>query len=118
MRDDTTAHHIAVEDLGVATETHHTLLDTCATRVVDTDAGYTHAQGEIHHLADLLGKHFTQAPTKDRKILREEADRSPINRPMTGNHPITQRPAPLHPKNRGAMNRKRVKFHKRTWIEQ
>ena len=54
LGDYTRGQDVALEDLGVASQGVDTFLNTCTTRVIDTDHGSTHLHGHIHHLADLL----------------------------------------------------------------
>jgi len=86
--DHATAEHVPVEDLGVAAEAHHALLDPSPARVVDADTGHTHPQRQIHHLADFLCKDLAQAAAENGEILREDADRAPLDGAVTSDHAV------------------------------
>jgi hypothetical protein len=93
-------------------------LDARATGVIQADARYTHAQRQIHHLADLLGEHLAQRPAEHRKILREQADRPTVDCAMAGDYAIAERPALLHAEGAGAVNRKGIQLNEGVGIEQ
>ena len=56
LRDDTRRERVAKENVGVATQREHALLNARATRVVETDHRRAIAHGEVHDLADLLSE--------------------------------------------------------------
>ena len=54
LRDDARSHDVTLEDVGITGKSVDALLNTCAARVVETDAGSAVVHGHIHDLADLV----------------------------------------------------------------
>src|SRR5665648_806437 len=69
LGDDARRRDVAPEDLGELGECRDTLLDPCAAAVQDPDQRHACAQGEIHHLGDLLAVRLTERATEDREVL-------------------------------------------------
>src|SRR4029450_2146147 len=68
LRDDARAHDVALEDVGVAREADHTLLDARAARVVEPDDRSPDLQRQVHDLHDLLGERALEAGAEDGEV--------------------------------------------------
>ena len=79
LRDDAGGAHVAAEDLAVALEAGDAFLDAGAAAVVDADDRHAGLQRQVHDLADLLGRDLGDAAADDREVLREDADRPPLD---------------------------------------
>ena len=58
LRNNPGSQDITLEDFCITGQGVDTFLDTCATRVVQTDNGSTHLHGLIHYFTDLHGQCF------------------------------------------------------------
>ena len=81
---------VAQEDVGVAAQADHTLLDASAARIVQADDRRTRLEGEVHDLDDLFGVRLRQRTAEDGEILAEYVDGPAVNRAVAGDHAITQ----------------------------
>ena len=80
LRNDARCLRVAVEDAAVARECIDCLLDACAARIVDADAGCPHLHGEVHDLPDLMCVLFAKRAALDREVLCECVDETAVNR--------------------------------------
>ena len=67
---------VAQEDVRVAAEGGHSLLDARAPGVVEADHRGAHLHREVHDLADLLGVGLGEAAAEDREVLGEDGRRA------------------------------------------
>ena len=54
LRDHTRCHHVAVKNIGIATQRAYTFLDACTAGVVETNDRCTVFHGKVHDLADFF----------------------------------------------------------------
>ena len=66
LRDDAAGERVAQEDIGVAGEREHALLDARAAGIVQADDGRAGLQREVHDLADLLRVGFGERAAEAR----------------------------------------------------
>ena len=118
LRDHSRALDVPPEDLGVAGERDHALLDPSAPGVVDPDQGAAELRGEIHDLADLLGEDLAQGTSENREVLREGKHFPAEDRSVSGDNGIPVGTALEHSEARLAMSDVAVELEERTRIEQ
>ena len=82
--------HVAEEDVGVAAQADHALLDAGAAGVVDADERAAHLHREVHDLDDLLGEDLAQAAAEDGEVLAEEEDLAAVDRAVAGDDAVAQ----------------------------
>ncbi len=118
LRDHAGGHDVAPEDLGVASERDHALLDARPARVVDPDHGAAEAQGEIHDLADLLRVGLAERAAEDREVLREHEDLAAVHRAVAGDDAVAVGTPLGEPEVRAAVLHERVELDEGGRIEQ
>src|SRR6185437_6155175 len=96
LRDHPGGLHVAVEDVAVQPQRHHTLLDPGAAALVDPDQRTAVLQGEVLHFDDLLAVHLTERATEHRDVLAEHADRTAVHGAVAGDHAVAVRAALGH----------------------
>ena len=89
LRDYAGGHHIALEDVGIATEGRHAFLDAGAARVVETDHRRADLHGVIHDLADLLGVGFGKCAAKHGEVLGEDEHHAAVDGAVAGDDTVT-----------------------------
>jgi len=82
--------HVPEEDVGVAAEGGHALLNPGAAGVVEADHRRPVPEREIHDLADLLGKGLGERAAEDREILGEDIYEPPVNPAVAGHDAVAQ----------------------------
>ena len=117
LRDHTTRRHVAIEDLRVSRQRDDALLDTRATRVIDTDARTAGAQREIHDLGDLLREHLAERAAEHGRVMAEHEDLPASDRSPAGDHPVTADPPIVHIEVGRAVEREHVELGERASIE-
>ena len=70
---------VAQEDVRVAGEALHALLDARAARVVEADDRRAHAGGQVHDLADLLRVGAGERAAEDGEVLGEDEDLAAVD---------------------------------------
>src|SRR5207302_9758469 len=118
LGDDARALDVAPEDLRVAGEGDHALLNSRTARVVDPDHRTTELQGQVHHLANLLGEDLAQGPAEDGEVLGKDEDLPAEDRPVAGDDGVAVRPPFQHPEVRFAVADVAVELDERAGIEQ
>ena len=118
LRHHAAGHGVAQEDVGIAAQGDHTFLDAGTTGIIQADHGSTDLQRVVEQLDDLLGVHFAQRATKDRKVLRKHTDRASMDRSEPCDHAITKGALFLQTEPRGPVARQHIQFGERTGVEQ
>src|SRR4029079_693145 len=85
----TRSHSISKENVTVAIKTHDTFLNSCPSRIQDTDKGSTNLDRMTHQLQYFSSSHFTQRSTEYCKIISIYEDLSAINSPKACNDAIS-----------------------------
>jgi len=88
LRDNPGVLGVAPEDFGISAQAANTFLDARPTGVNQANNGSAVAHRQVHHLADLVGLHFTQRTALDSKILGIDVHRPPINPAKASDHAI------------------------------
>ena len=118
LRHHARGHHVAQEDVGVAGQRHHALLDARAARIVEPDHRASGLHRQVHHLADLLGERARKAAAENREILRENADLAPLDRAVAGDHAVARNAPLVHPEVVAAMGLELVELDEGAAVEQ
>ncbi len=111
-------HHVALEDFGVTRECVHTLLNTCAARVVYADHGSALPHCHVHHLADLLGHSFAQRAAVDGKVLRKDIDQPSVHRAVSGHDAVAEVVLLLHAEVHAAVLDEHVELFETALVEE
>ena len=80
------------EDVGVAAQADHALLDARAAAVVQTDHRRAVFHGQFHDLDDLLGVRLGERAAEDREVLRKDVDRPAVDGAVAGHHAVAHEP--------------------------
>src|SRR5450631_4324799 len=103
LRHDAARADVAEEDVRVACQGDHALLDARTAGVVEPDYRAAHAHGEIHHLDDFLGNDLAETPPNHGEVLAEHADPPAVDRAVPGHHAVAPRAAVLEPEPMGTV---------------
>src|SRR4029453_18977905 len=79
LRDHAGSEDVAGEDLAVALQRDHALLDAGAAAVVDADERGAVLHREIHHFADLFAGDLRKRAAEDREVLRKDVYEPPVD---------------------------------------
>jgi len=112
------AHHVALEDVGIAGQRVHAFLDTRTARVVHADAGGAVAQGHVHDLADLVRHRQRQRTRRHGEVLCENIDQASVDRTVTGHYAVAEGMALVHPEVIAAMRDEHVELLEGSLVEQ
>ena len=82
--------HVPEEDVGVAGERDHALLDARPAGVVQPDDRHADLEGQVHDLADLLRVGQRERAPEHGEVLGEEVDRPPVDPRGPGDHAVAQ----------------------------
>ena len=118
LGNNTARHNVALENLCVTCQSVHTLLDTCTTRVVQTDNGSTIAHSHIHNFANLLCHSERQRTCRYGEVLCENIDKATAYGTVTGNNTISQGVALLHTEVHAAVGYEHIELLKATLIQE
>ncbi len=118
LGDDPRGQDVPQEDIGIAGEGVHPLLDPGAPRIVEADEGHTHLDRQVHDLADLLCVGHAERSTEAGEIIGEDVHRPPLDRAMPDHDAIAGELLLLHPEIGAAVGDQHVHFRKASRIEQ
>ena len=118
LRNDTRAHHVTLENVGITRQSVHTLLDTGTARIVQTDAGSAVAHRHIHNLADLVGHRKRQRTCRHGEVLGKDIDQAAFDRTVTRYHTVAERMLLLHTEVVATMRDEHVELLEATLVEQ
>ena len=88
---------VEAEDLAVLAEGDDALLDTCATGVEDADDRHPAAQGELHHLDDLVAGDLAERSAECREVLGVHRDGAAVDRARAGHDRVAVGAGLVHP---------------------
>src|SRR5687768_8831060 len=97
LRHDARRQHVLQEDISIAPQAKHTLLDSRPTRVVETNNRCAVLHRHVHYLDYLLGMPLRERTSKDRKVLRKYIDKPAVNSAPTRNYSIAGHLLFAHP---------------------
>src|SRR5665648_648399 len=118
LGDDARRRDVAPEDLGELGERRDTLLDPCAAAVKDPDQRHACAQGEIHHLGDLLAVRLTERATEDREVLGAHAHLAPVDRAVPDDDAVPKDPLGVQPERGRVVPDEGVELDEAALVEQ
>ncbi len=101
---------VALENLGIASQSVNALLDAGATRVVQADNRSTLLHGQIHHLTHLQCHGLTQRTANDGCILSKHIHQTATDGTETGYNAVTVIGLLLHAEVGAAVLNKHVQF--------
>src|SRR5690606_16021243 len=81
---------VAEEDVRVAAQADHTLLDPSTAGVVEPDDGRAGLQRETHDLDDLLGVRLGERAAEDREVLAEDEDQPALDGAVAGDDSVAE----------------------------
>ena len=96
LRHDARGQRVAQENVGVARERHHALLDPRAAGIVQPDHGHARLHGEVHDLADLARVRLGERAAEDREVLCEGEDGAAVDAPRARHHAVTRDALGVH----------------------
>src|SRR5699024_10466585 len=79
--------------------------------VRDTDDRDACAQGEVHHLGDLLPVHFSEGPAEHGEVLGVDTHLTAVDRAVPGDDAVAGDLSFIEPEIRGTVHRERVDLH-------
>ncbi len=120
LRDDAGGQRVAQEDVGVAAERDHALLDARAAGVVQADDRRAGLHRHVHDLDDLLGVRLGEAAAEHREVLREHVDQPPVDRPPAGDDAVAEKllVAAIHAEVALALHHEHIQFVEAAGVEQ
>jgi hypothetical protein len=118
LRDDARSERVAQEDVGVAAERQHPLLDARPAGIVEPDDGRAVSDGHVHDLDDLRGVGLRQRPAEDGEVLREGVYHAAVDQPVAADHAISRDDLLVHLEVGAAMGHELVDFFERPGVEQ
>ena len=115
---DARGQRVAQEDVRVAAEREHALLDARAARIVQPDDGRAHLHGQVHHLDDLRGVGLRERPAEHREVLREGVDRPAVDPAVAGHDAVARHDLVRHAEIAAPVRDQLVDFLERAGVEQ
>ena len=107
-----------LKNVGISSKRIDAFLNSCSTRVVQSNDWSTHQQCLVHHLTNLLGVNAGKTTTEDGKVLTKDVHRSAIYLPLSHHHAVSRILFLLHPEIRAGVLGKGVVFNKTSCIHQ
>ncbi len=118
LRHDARGQRVAQEDIGVAAQGQHTLLDACAAGIVETDDGRAVLHGMVHDLADFLGVGFRERAAEDGEVLREDVDQAGVDVAVAGDEAVAGDDLLIHAEVAAAMGDELVELFEGAFVEE
>src|SRR6266550_6818742 len=84
----TAVKRVAEKNVGVTAQRGNTLLNSCATGVVQTDDRYADARGGIHDFHDFGCVGFGERAAENREVLSEGKDKASVNAAVSGDEAV------------------------------
>ena len=118
LRHHAAGQRVAQEDIGVAGQRHHALLDARAAGIVQADHGRAGLQRQVHDLADLLRVGFGERAAEDGEILREDVDQAAVDAAVAGDEAVAGNALLVHAEIAAAVRDQLVQFLEGAFVEQ
>ncbi len=109
---------VAPEKLAVAGQAPDPFLDACTHRIVEADKGGPRTNGQVQHLADLLGLYFRKGSPYDGKVLGGDGNVAPVYPSKTNHSTIAGDLFLVQSKGRVTVGNIRIYFLKGSIVEQ
>ena len=110
--------NVALKDFAIPRKAVHTLLNTSAPRIVQTNHRCAIFDGHIHNFANLLRMRRGYRTAQNRKVLREHVNHTTIDGAPSRHDTIASRTLIFHAKIGAAVRNKHVKLFKAAFIQQ
>ena len=118
LGDDARGEGVAEEDVGVAAERDHALLDAGAARVVEADHRRAVPHREVHDLADLLGVRLGERAAEDGEVLGEDVDQAAVDPALSGDDAVAGKLLLLQTEIGRAVGDEAVELDEAAFVEQ
>ena len=116
--DDTRCHHIPSEDMCETCQTLHTFLNTCPTRVIQSDDGRSVLQCQVLHLRNLLGIGSRKRATQHSKVKGIDKHDASVYLTIARNDAITFDALILHTEVIATVHHVLIHLHERATVKQ
>ena len=118
LRHDARGQRVAQEDVGVAGERDHALLDARAARIVEADDGHARLHGEVHDLADLARVRLGQRAAEHGEVLGEHEDGPAVDAPRARHHAVARDALGVHAEIVALVDDEAVQLGERALVEE
>ena len=118
LRHHARSHHIALEHLGITAKSSNAFLNTCTTRIVQTDHGSTDLHGLVHHLANFLCMRLGQRAPQNREILTEHEHQTAVDHAVASDHAVAGDLVAFHTEVSATVLNKHVPLFESAFVEQ
>src|SRR5690606_18438364 len=105
------------KDIGIPSQRNDPLLDTGASRIVETDNRRTGFHGQVHYLTDLFGMRFRKGAPEHGKILGKDVYQTSVDRPVTRDHAVSRILFLIHAEIQGPMGYQHARFTEGPFIQ-
>jgi hypothetical protein len=109
---------VAQENVRVAAQRRHPLLDARPAGVVEADDRRPALDREVHDLADLARIGLRQRAAEDGEVLGEDVDQAAVDRAVAGHHAVAGHLLLLHPEVPAAVGDQRVELDEGAGVDQ
>ena len=96
LGNDARGEDVPQEDVGIAGQAGHALLDPRPARVIEPDDGRAGLHGQVHDLDDLAGVGAGERAAEDGEVLGEDEDRPAVDPAVAGDDPVAVDSPLLH----------------------
>ena len=110
--------NVPLKDFAISRKAVNALLNTCATRIVQTDHRCAIFDGHVHNFANLLRMCRRYRTAQNSKVLREHINHATIDGAPSRHDTIASRALIFHTKIGAAVCNKHVKLFKAAFIQQ
>ncbi|GBD11402.1 hypothetical protein HRbin23_01067 [bacterium HR23] len=117
LGDNPAGQHIALEDLSVAGQAEHPLLNACPAGVAHPHHRGTHLHGQVHDLANLFGHRLRKGTAQDGEILGIDENGAPVHGAPAGYHRVSRHLLLRQAKLGGSVGHQGVQFFKTPLVQ-
>ena len=110
-------HRIAQEYLGISGQRTYSFLNSCASRVIQSDDRRSHLHSHVHHLANLLCMRFRKSSSKHGEILCEYINQALANHTISRHNAVSGKFLLFHTEIGTPMSYQLIQFDKRTFLQ-
>ena len=118
LRHNAGSENVTFKNLCVTCERASTFLNTCATRVIQTDDRCAEFHSLVHDVANLKRHRLAQRTADDGSVLREHEHQTAVDSTGTDCHTIAEEHFLLHAEVMATMGKEHVHFLEGTFVEQ
>ena len=110
-------HRIAQEYLGISGQRTYSFLNSCTSRVIQSDDGCSHLHGHVHHFTNFLSMRFRKSSSKYGEILCEYINQALANHTISRHNPVSGKFLLFHTEIGTPMGYQLIQFDKRTFLQ-